>query len=518
MKGFHVAFRAAALVTGALTSSPLAGTVEGRIVEHQSGAPVAAAEMLFFRPGEPGAVAELETDGEGRFRAAGLSAGDYRIEVAKPNYAGAVLHVRVAGGEASTTRVQGRLVRYGVIAGRVMDAVGRSVRGARVSAMAKAAAGEPMRLAGYGLGFASHVDEFGRYRLYGLPPGQYAVALSYGLRGGTGAAFASSIGSGVLFYPDNTRTQLFTVSGGEEYEGVDFVIQPTRSHRVSGHVEISAPGMFSVALVATDQPALAAAVVNTEADGRFHFEGVPPGVYRLFASGPTGGWRGRSAMLDKEPLFGMTQATVLEQDVEGISIPVEKGRSFSFVLRHAAPQRADGRCPPSVRMTLWPLEDRGAFLRRRADIRFDKETVIDPLPQGRYSLGLSLLGDACYAAGGATVDLTEDADRKPVEVLVTTAGAVHGRLTGAANAGQVSIMLVAAEPVRGAAPVQITFPDSESRFRFENLRPGRYRIGVERTAEETGARWIPGQGAMVEIEVPGGGVTEVELPVPRLTR
>jgi hypothetical protein len=169
-------------------------------------------------------------------------------------------------------------------------------------------------------------------------------------------------------------------------------------------------------------------------------------------------------------------------------------------------------------MTLWPLEDRGAFLLRRAVIGFDKETVIDPLPPGRYRLGLSLLGDACYGAGGTTVDLTGDAGAKPVEVLVITAGAIHGRLTGAANPAEVSVMLVAAETASGAAPVQITSPNSGSRFRFVNLRPGRYRIGVERTAEETGTRWTPGHGAMAEIEVPGGGVTEVELPVPRLTR
>ena len=51
-----------------------------RIVEDHIGNPLASVEVRVYRIGQPTLAAELDTDGEGRFRAPGLPDGEYRIE------------------------------------------------------------------------------------------------------------------------------------------------------------------------------------------------------------------------------------------------------------------------------------------------------------------------------------------------------------------------------------------------------------------------------------------------------
>src|SRR5260221_12083378 len=63
-----------------------AATINGRIVEDHSGSPVASASVRIVKTSVRGLQADLETDGDGRFDAPELTAGDYRLEISKPNY------------------------------------------------------------------------------------------------------------------------------------------------------------------------------------------------------------------------------------------------------------------------------------------------------------------------------------------------------------------------------------------------------------------------------------------------
>jgi hypothetical protein len=78
-----------------------------------------------------------------------------------------------------------------------------------------------------------------------LRPGDYVVAVSYGasisLFGSTGGgAPVPGLGSGVQFYPDNARPQVFTVTGGETYRA-DFTLLPNTVYSISGKLEAPAP-------------------------------------------------------------------------------------------------------------------------------------------------------------------------------------------------------------------------------------------------------------------------------------
>jgi hypothetical protein len=100
---------------------------------------------------------------------------------------------------------------------------------------------------------------------------------------------------------------------------------------------------------------------------------------------------------------------------------------------------------------------------------------------------------------------------------VTPAGEIRGRLTGAAAAVRYAVLLLPSEPDQDN-PLQVAYPDREGRFGFARLRPGPYRIAAQLAAEDLKARWVSDFALMVEIRVPGGSPTDVELPAPRLEK
>ena len=204
--------RPAAIAALLFASMPLAAeTIAGRVLEDHTGTPLALVEIRLLKPGQRAVVAELETDTEGRFRSPEVAAGEYTLEFAKANYGNASLHL--LAGESATVR----LVRGGVIAGKVTDPKGQPIPGAKIFTMVKPANSAVLRP----MANVTSVDERGQYRIYGLPPGQYGVAAAYD-------ATAKGAGAGVLFFPNNQRPRLFTVSGGEEFAGTDFATSTRR--------------------------------------------------------------------------------------------------------------------------------------------------------------------------------------------------------------------------------------------------------------------------------------------------
>ena len=73
------------------------------------------------------------------------------------------------------------------------------------------------------------LEDGGRYRIFDLPPGQYAVGLWWG---------GLPAGSGAQMYPDNAHPRFFDVAGGEDYRDIDFLVTLGASFSVSGKVEM----------------------------------------------------------------------------------------------------------------------------------------------------------------------------------------------------------------------------------------------------------------------------------------
>jgi hypothetical protein len=484
-----------------------AATLEGTVVEDHSGKPLASVELRVARPGAPQLTANLETDANGRFRAEGIPEADYAIEVLKPNFVSAKLQFRLS---TDSRPLLVRLVRFGVISGRVSDADGRSVPGAAIIVMTRKAGGAMQPF-----GNPVWLGDAAEYRVYNLPPGEYSVAAAYGaaIAAGSsgGAGLRSTVGSGVLIYPNNQRPQWFTVAGGEEYPNTDFIIGASALFRVAGQV-LPAGKSYVVALTPVDQPLIAAAAQRLQStDGKFELEGIPPGVYDLYASGPVTGHGGGGARLGPEPLFGSTRVIVGGEDVRGLSVFAKKGRSASFILQGPAGKAAADGCPTTARLRLVRVEATSASVDRSAEINFVKPELVQDIAPGRYSITVGGLGETCYA-DEAVVDLTSPRDQ-PVRVTIAGAASVRGRLTAAGQASGYVVVLAPADATGGGQPVQNAYLERGFQFAFTGLRPGRYRIGVQ-PASAPRARWVADPERMIEVDLPGGVPTDIDLPAP----
>jgi hypothetical protein len=151
---------------------------------------------------------------------------------------------------------------------------------------------------------------------------------------------------------------------------------------------------------------------------------------------------------------------------------------------------------------------------RRIDVSFDKPSTVEHLAPGSYQLQLSDLGPDCHAYASQVVDTnTLDRDR-PFPVLVAASGSIRGTLAPATPTGRYVVLLLASAPTPGKEALLIAQPDSQSRFSFSGLAPGRYRIAAQPSTQTSRKRWVADLSRMFEIEVAGGGQTQIDLPAP----
>ena len=489
----------------ALAGAPVfAQAVSGRVVEDSSGSPLASVELKFHKSGLHELAADLETDRDGRFRAEGLAAGEYSVEVSKPNFVTATLKLRVplAGLEL-------RLVRYAVIAGQARDADGKPLEGrvfsptgrttgsARIAILVKRPGSEELEAVR-----TVALAEGGRYRIFDLPPGRYAVGLWWA---------GLSAGSGAQLYPDNANPRFFTVSGGEDYRDVDFTLMPGASFSVSGKIEMPKENTpFSLALGLPEQPTLPIAQMVTERDGTFRFDKIPSGTYDLFVAGPDVGYGAFGSVLGTGPLYGRARIQVLGQNVEGISVPVSAGRSLEVVLQAHGDQAPPPDCPKSATVALALLEPWGILGNSPAQAAFGKPQKLADLAPARYRVTAGGLGGGCYQVNQPVVDLS-GAPSGPVAIELAAGGSIRGTLqAGQAKATDFAVVLLDAD-ASDSGTARLALPDEHGHFVFDTLRPGRYRIAAQPAAGASRARWVD-LARMIEIEVPGGVPTDLELP------
>lgn len=479
--------------------------LRGKILEDHSGEPVTSARIKVLQAGNTTLAADLDSGRDGQFQSPELSQGRYRLEISKSNYAGVVVSVQVSeeGGAAKSIVV--RLVRFGVIGGRVLDAQNMPIERAWVFPMVASARGgllRPLRPVLTG--------REGRYRLHGLAPGRYALAATL-------AAFRSGVGVGAMFYPDNSQPKMFSISGGEDYRNVDFSFFESSQILVSGSVNPAAPGKsYAISLVPKDSPILSTALTQTETDGKFSLDGIPPGAYYLLASGPVRGHRAREAILEDRPSFGRAQIEVGGQNLDGVTLEIAERREAGFVLgvENGAPPPG---CPIVASLLLTPLENWGSSIVRQFDVGFTNPQFVENLAPGRYSLTARNLNEYCFSET-RILDLTEPAEREIIAAPVIAAGEILGHITGMEEDLGYSVVLVSSDSYDETQTLRVAYPDMEGSFSFSGLRPGRYRITATDVSTTEDHRWIPDLTEMFELDVMGGAPTHLELPIRRNER
>jgi len=443
---------------------------------HDPATGIRGAVIRISQPGAERLAAELETGHDGRFQTPiPLPPGDYRIEIRKPHHASATIPIRLPA--AAPINIQ--LTQYGTISGRVTDSQNRPIPGASVILMVPAEE-DPAILRPAQAGSAGTVDSAGNYRHFNLAPGRYAVAVTWANMG-TGGRDAPI--AGAYIFPSNSKPEIFTVTSGTTITGINFTLPAQSVYKVSGRVIGLPPKQTAaVALAIRDQPTLAAAMMQTNTEGEFQFQNVAPGAYDLRAASSMRGYGMMGAMLGDDPLFGQVRIDVGGQNVDGAEIPLGPPRTLRFSLQ-STPQ-----CPAApVTAFIEPVENWAAMFSKPIEIKPNEESTVKGLAPGRYRVRFTKPEGGCYAPTPSVVDTRDDAT---LRIALQSPGTLEIRIP-APNAVTLSGIDDTAAPTRILPPV----PDGP--YRFEGLRPGRYRLQ---------------SGSMVtEVDVRPGATTQTAL-------
>ena len=278
------------------TASPAdgdTGTIRGRITT-SGGQPVAGA-LVRTVSSRGGRFADV-SNAEGRYVISGLPSGDYRVEANRNGYVtfqygqtatSRVGRTVVVGNDQSVDRIDIVLPRPSAIAGTVVDEYGEPVLDVAVDVLhVQSVAGRVRAMRARG----RRTDDRGRYRVFGMPPGNYVVRVQVN----DALADSDTRGYPPLYYPGRATVEEATqvaVGIGRDALNTDVVVRPTPAVRVTGNVFDSSGKPLRAGLVMMISERSGAIQVEpskheSSEDGSFVITNVPPGDYVIQAFGP----------------------------------------------------------------------------------------------------------------------------------------------------------------------------------------------------------------------------------------
>lgn len=475
---------------------------------------------------------QVVTNDDGRFTFGDLPPGRYSLVVDKPGYVKTYYGNKRPGGMPATPvavlagqpaqDITIRVPRGAVVAGAVRDQFGTPVSGAQVSVKQVAVVNGNRRMSDVpNLRVPNATtDDQGRYRIYGLPPGQYAVfcslpAMNYGnvretssadvdavlreLRAGRSAAALAappprqvSLSGGYLpDVPDAGSAQLITLAAGEERVGADILIGPLRALTVSGtSVGPGGTPMSNIMLVVVNTGTGARIIAGSGGarDGRFTLSALPAGRYVLV---------GRAAENDagetvEMPYFAETEFVLTDQNL-AVTLQFERGTTIEG--RIVPPVGAAPGAVESVRLGATPVDGYTSVVPARvvATTRPDGTFVFDGVGPGKWRVtGASL--PPTWSLRSAVLDgrdtLDTPIDVRPGQTIADLTVTITDRptvLTGTIfdatgqPTSEYSIVAFSTDRALWTVPRRVssvTRLSSDGRFTITGLPPGEYYVAV----------------------------------------
>ena len=197
---------------------------------------------------------------------------------------------------------------------------------------------------GGGFGGFQTTDDRGVFRITGLPPGSYWVraVIMTPMEDPSAAAFPGTRMTSVTYYAPGkirrTDAQVFALKSGEERDDLQFTVDMSALHTVSGHVGAADQGSIAAGVVrltdSQDSSLTRMAMIDT--DGSFVMQWVPAGTYTLAVTNAsdvprqTFG-RGRGQQQASGPSYAPFQEslTVADTDVTGIGVTLSPATTAS---------------------------------------------------------------------------------------------------------------------------------------------------------------------------------------------
>ena len=541
-----IVFVALALADALRATSPQApagsGVIAGIVTsDDQIAQPIRRAIVTLSGGGTAASVQRVTDDG-GRFAFDGLPAGRYTLTAEKPAYIktfhgsrrpgrGPAMPIAIADGQRLTD-LSIKLVRGAVIAGTILDAHGNPLASAQVSALqAVVVNGERKLVDPPGAARWVTTDDRGRYRVFGLVPGEYTVRTSGSsgfasdvrlttaeeldqasreLRAPVSAAptapverRAPPVRQAPAYFPgvaDPALAQFLTVEAGEERTGVNVRTTLARAVQVDG-MSIGPNGqplqnvLIGIANASAGSLYTSPGGVRPGADGRFTLPGLTPARWLLFGRGTEA-----AGKTEQYPLWAETEFTVEEQDVSGVVLRFMRGGVVSGRIAfrgEAAPPN-----PASVQLSLSPLPAIQGTASATAGVpaQADGSFRITDVAPGKYRLRVTGAGSwslrSAILNGRDTLDVPleippgENVDNLAV-TLIDRPAEVTGTLFDQLGrpAPEYAVIVFSTDrahwttaPRRLSGVVKVA---SDGRFSVTGLPPGEYYLGVLTDADPT---------------------------------
>jgi hypothetical protein len=474
------------------------------------------------------------TDDTGAFAVSDLPPGRYSIVADKPGYVKTYLGSKRAGYPPGSP--------VDVVAGRPVTVVIRMPHGAAIAGTVRDQFGAPMASAQLVVKrpivvngrrqmldvanvpvVRATTDDQGRYRFYGLPPGEYSVfcfSMYSGVRETTPAEIDSAVRdvqapapapgrvtapppdprpvtvvAGYLpGVPEADGAQILTLAAGEERLGADFTTRMVRVARVSGISLGPDGGPATNALIAVVNAgdrtlSISPGGIRPGADGKFSVAALQPGRWALV------GRAGNNGAPESDPLLlsGEVEFVVGEQDVTGVVLQFDRGVTVSGKI--VAPPGATLPDVTKARLTLANVDGLAAFgfapppalvqadgTFRFASIGPGKWRLAGAWPNG-WSLRSAMLNghdtlDVPFevSAGQAVSGLEVMITNHPAEIAGTLRDA-QGRPTSAYSmlAFSTDRSFWSTAPRRVSGAVRLS---SDGKYRIVGLPPGEYYLSA----------------------------------------
>jgi protocatechuate 3,4-dioxygenase beta subunit len=485
------------LISGCLRAQQ--GSLEGTAVHAVTREPLSNVHVRLIAAtfgGITGAYGAM-SDRTGHFSIATIRPGTY---ILLPERAG-FLHVQPKGstsiptltikpGEA-LTGYQLEMAPRAAISGRVVDEAGDPVQGVRVQTVPVTAGSVPVMLTPAP---NPATDDRGEFRLIG-PAGKYYVQATVNTGGGLADRpekrndGTSEAIYGTTFYPSSVRKDRGTVVeavAGKDASGIEIRLARQQQGLAIGGVVSGFPegpwrGYVVMQFGDSAQRITGSRNTMVGAEGKFRFDGLQPGYYRVWAMYNDGG---KTQLASR-----MMEFSLENTEIANVELAVSPGVELTGTLKmegeavEAAPKRtvklepALGYFLVNLTTTGGEVDRDGAF--RIGNIAPGKYPVkVEPLAENAYIKTLEIDG---VAVTNGMADLSRVARGASAKVVLGRNGAqISGRVLDPNGerlpTSLVMIFLVRDPddiPLTGAGTAQAT-PDGK--YTIKGVVPGKYRL------------------------------------------
>ena len=468
------------------------------------------------------------TDVDGNYQIVGVNEGSYFVRPIAPALVVSDTEtsaepgkiVVITSGETASN-IDFELRPGAVVTGKVTDSEGRVVVEEMVSLEPVTESNPRVRRAP-----AFRTDDRGIYRLFGVPPGRYRVAVG---TAGEYSAFSAIMMGGrpyrLTYYPnvtDSSKATVVEVSEGAELTDINITVGLRMdTYTIKGKVVDKESGKpianvrFGLAMMSNGTVQNYLPIRSTSnAKGEFTVSNVPPGKYSVLLQ--TDG---------NSPLFAeLTVVEVVDQDVSDVVVNVSAGASLSgtVVLENITDKRIQAQLSKMQVHAYVRTTEQQSMSWRTAPIRSDGNFLIQGLPPGSVYINMLSFLDRQPAKNFVVLFLEKDGVRQPqgielkqgdrlsgVRVVVGYGtGIVRGLVrTNEGSLPQGSRLFVLLTRVTEPQPLRSAPLDARGHFSLETVPAGTYTLTVSGNLGRGMRAPIPPQ----QLVVNEGAITETTV-------